>query len=196
MASPIAASAAATVSTNIAKTWPARSCSTTEKATKLMLTASSISSIDIMMMMTFLRLRKMPKTPEREQDRRDGQVMRQADCHRITLRVGPPAPPPSGTLTTSTDCARVRASCCRDRLAPPPDALAQRQHDRADHRDQQDQPGRLEGKDVARIEQVAERPGVGDRRRRSAASARPGSPAIPGRDHPARRRPASARPAG
>ena len=28
-----------------------------------MLTASSISSIDIRMMMTFLRLRKMPNTP-------------------------------------------------------------------------------------------------------------------------------------
>src|SRR5579872_2138244 len=52
MARPIAASAAATVSTNIAKTWPTRSCSRTEKATKLMLTASSISSIDIRMMMT------------------------------------------------------------------------------------------------------------------------------------------------
>src|SRR5579864_8274277 len=63
MASPIAASAAATVRTNIAKTWPARSLRLTEKATKLMLTAKSISSIDIRMMMTFLRLRKMPKTP-------------------------------------------------------------------------------------------------------------------------------------
>ncbi len=34
-----------------------------EKATRLMLTASRISSIDIRMMMTFLRLRKMPNMP-------------------------------------------------------------------------------------------------------------------------------------
>ncbi len=34
-----------------------------EKATRLMFTASSISSIDIRMTMTFLRLRKMPKIP-------------------------------------------------------------------------------------------------------------------------------------
>ena len=34
-----------------------------ENATRLMLTASSISSIDIRMTMTFLRLRKMPKMP-------------------------------------------------------------------------------------------------------------------------------------
>jgi hypothetical protein len=34
-----------------------------EKATRLMLTASRMSSIDIRMTMTFLRLRKMPKTP-------------------------------------------------------------------------------------------------------------------------------------
>ncbi|MNT98446.1 hypothetical protein D3C72_2410310 [compost metagenome] len=35
----------------------------TEKATMLTLTASRMSSIDIRMTMTFLRLRKMPKTP-------------------------------------------------------------------------------------------------------------------------------------
>jgi hypothetical protein len=34
-----------------------------ENATRLMLTASRISSTDIRMMMTFLRLRKMPNTP-------------------------------------------------------------------------------------------------------------------------------------
>jgi len=34
-----------------------------ENATKLILTASRMSSIDIRMMMTFFRLRKMPKMP-------------------------------------------------------------------------------------------------------------------------------------
>ncbi|CLQ52691.1 Uncharacterised protein [Mycobacterium tuberculosis] len=34
-----------------------------EKATMLRLTDSRMSSIDIRMMMTFLRLRKMPNTP-------------------------------------------------------------------------------------------------------------------------------------
>src|SRR6185503_19054377 len=45
MARPIAASAAATVRTNIARTWPVRSPRKAEKATRLMFTASRISSI-------------------------------------------------------------------------------------------------------------------------------------------------------
>jgi len=48
---------------NTAKTWPVRSPSRAEKATMLRFTESSISSIDIKIMMTFLRLRKMPKIP-------------------------------------------------------------------------------------------------------------------------------------
>ena len=57
-----------------------------EKATRLMLTASSISSIDIRMTMTFLRLRKMPKIAEREQDRGNREVVAEPDgcmhgCH-------------------------------------------------------------------------------------------------------------------
>src|SRR5262249_44936416 len=63
MASPIAASAAATVSTTSANTWPTRSPRKAENATKLMLTASRMSSIDIRMTMTFLRLMKMPTIP-------------------------------------------------------------------------------------------------------------------------------------
>src|SRR5271167_4269612 len=44
------------------------------------------------------------KNPECEQDRGDRQVVREADRHyRLPL--------PTGTLTTSTDWARVRASC-------------------------------------------------------------------------------------
>ena len=45
------------------KTCPTRSPRKDEKATKLMLTASSISSIDIRITMTFFRFRKMPKIP-------------------------------------------------------------------------------------------------------------------------------------
>src|SRR5690606_22445052 len=63
IASPIAASAAATVRIKSAKTWPARSPSSAEKATKLMFTASRISSTDIRMMMMFFLLRKIPNTP-------------------------------------------------------------------------------------------------------------------------------------
>src|SRR5262245_49149970 len=63
MASPIAASAAATVSTRRAKTCPTRSCRKLENATRLTLTASRMSSTDIRMTMTFLRLMKMPKMP-------------------------------------------------------------------------------------------------------------------------------------
>ena len=59
----VRAEAAATVRTNMAKIWPTRSFRAQEKATRLMLTASSMSSTDIRMMMTFFRFRKMPKMP-------------------------------------------------------------------------------------------------------------------------------------
>ena len=42
--------------------------------------------------------------------------------------------------------------------------MAQRQHDGADHGDEQDQAGGLEVVDVAGVEHAAERLGVGDRR--------------------------------
>ena len=48
---------------NREKTCPTRSPRLAEKATRLMLTASSSNSIDIRMMMTFFRFRKMPKIP-------------------------------------------------------------------------------------------------------------------------------------
>ena len=59
----MAASPAATVSTNIAKICPTMSFRNTEKATKLMFTASRISSTDIRITMMFLRFMKMPSTP-------------------------------------------------------------------------------------------------------------------------------------
>src|SRR5258706_8236023 len=63
IARPMADSAAATVSTKKTKTWPTRSPMKLENATRLMLTASSMISIDSRITMTFLRLRKMPTMP-------------------------------------------------------------------------------------------------------------------------------------
>ena len=63
MARPMAASAAATVRMNMLNTCPVRSPKNEEKATKLILTASSINSMHIRMMITFLRFRKIPKIP-------------------------------------------------------------------------------------------------------------------------------------
>src|SRR6187551_36521 len=63
MARPIAASAAATVRTNIAITCPVRSPRKALNATRLMFTASRISSIAISIRMTLRRLRKIPSTP-------------------------------------------------------------------------------------------------------------------------------------
>ena len=59
----MAASAAATVSTNMAKIWPTKSLRKDENATRLMFTANSINSTDIKMTMTFLRLMKIPTIP-------------------------------------------------------------------------------------------------------------------------------------
>ena len=52
-----------------------------------MFTASRISSIDIRMTMTFLRLRKMPNTPMVNRMRGDRQIMAKPDGHSK-----PPAP--------------------------------------------------------------------------------------------------------
>ncbi len=57
------APAAATVSTIIAKIWPSTLFMYAENATRLMFTASRISSIAIKMTITFLRFTKMPNTP-------------------------------------------------------------------------------------------------------------------------------------
>src|SRR4030088_420383 len=155
MARPVPASAAATVSTNIAKTWPTRSLSTVEKATKLMLTASSISSIDIMIMMTFLRLRKMPKIPS---------VNRIAATIRKWARpIGILSIPYPAADRYLNDLARFGAGARqlpRYRLMPHANTRPQCQDNRADHRDEQDHAGRLEGEDVAGVEQFAECPGV------------------------------------
>src|SRR6185437_10658062 len=51
-----------------------------------------------------LAVQEDAENPEREEDRRDGQVMAEPD-HQSASTL-----PPRGTLTTSTDCARVRPS--------------------------------------------------------------------------------------
>src|SRR3974390_674993 len=157
IANPIAASAAATVSTNIAKTWPTRSPSAAENATRFRLTASRISSIDIRMMMTFLRLRKMPKMPS---------TSRMADTTRKWpsptsvpmrrfldgLRFGDLRDENADVLDAGAQghCHQFQRLCHAafglgaDALMARGLAVAQRQHDRADHRHQQQQTRRLE----------------------------------------------------
>src|SRR5919108_5084886 len=62
MASPIADSAAATVRIKNTNTWPAISPEKWEKAIKFMFTASSMSSMHMSRMITFLRLINIPAT--------------------------------------------------------------------------------------------------------------------------------------
>src|SRR4051794_22520147 len=158
MASPIAASAAATVRTNSAKTWPTISPRWVENATRLMFTASRMSSIDIRMTITFFRFRKMPSTPS---------VNRMA----ATVRKWP-----SPIVIASNSEALARGYLVHlhgllgrprhlvgDVLALDPDPLPEGQHDGAQHGDEQDQAGRLEEVGILRVEHAPDRLGVGDR---------------------------------
>ena len=63
IARPIAASAAATSKMKRENIWPDRSSSVYEKPTKFMLAERSMSSIDIKIVIIFLRLMKIPKKP-------------------------------------------------------------------------------------------------------------------------------------
>src|SRR6185437_13061659 len=168
MANPIAASAAATVSTNIANTCPTRSPSAAENATRFKLTASRISSTDMRMMMTFLRLRKMPKMPS---------TSRMADTTRKCPR--PTSVPTLASPVRFRDSLGFRnlraedagllhartyryahqlqgfrhgALCLRaGALMARGPTVAQRQDDGADHRHQQKQAGSLEQEHVIRV---------------------------------------------
>jgi hypothetical protein len=64
MASPIAASAAATVSVSIAKICPEISLIYAEKAIKLIFTDNKMSSIDIKIIIKFFLFKNIPKTPK------------------------------------------------------------------------------------------------------------------------------------
>ena len=99
---------------------------------------------------------------EREQDRGDGQVVGEADGHQI--------PFPDSTLRTSIAVAGVASDLLGDRLALDVGPVAERQHDRADHGDEQHHARGLEEVDVAGVEDLPERLGVGDARRPAPAA--------------------------
>jgi hypothetical protein len=124
-----------------------------EKATRLMLTASRISSTDIRMTMTFLRLRKMPNTPSVNRIAATVRIVAETD-----LMPSDPFPAPALTLTTSIAVFGVRATCAAMFCRLTPGRCAQRQHDGADHRDQQHEARDLEEVDVVRIEHVGRAP--------------------------------------
>src|SRR5262249_29409494 len=154
MARPIAASPAATVSTMSAKSCPTRSPRNAENATRLMLTASSMSSTDIRMTMTFLRLRKMPKMP---------MVNRMA----ATVREWPSAIVICSEPLTGRDMAdfngarRIAGHLAGNDLPPDAGLVAQRQHDGADHGNEKDEAGSLEIEQIAGVKQEPDGLGVG-----------------------------------
>src|SRR6476620_9039878 len=172
----MAASAAATVRMKSENTWPVRSPRNDEKATRLMLTESRISSTDIRMTMMFLRLRMMPATPS---------VNSMAATIRYwfspTAMIRSSHAGPRGHFL-ELDVRLVARVLVGDDLALDVGLVAQRQHDRADHGGEQDEARRLEEVDVLRVEHEAEgvrvghafgerRPCPGDRR----GSLRPGA---------------------
>ena len=113
--------------------------------------------------MMFLRLRKMPRMPDREQDRADRKIMSKTDRHCTHSGASASCRPcPDATLRTLIASSGVRAFCtlmsCRLTLA----LWRKRQHDGADHRDQQHHAGDLEVVNVFGIEHEAERLGVAD----------------------------------
>ena len=72
-----------------------------------------------------------------------------------------PAPAPARPCAISIGGLGRARDLRGDVLPLDADLVAQRQHDGADHRDQQDQARGLEEVDVARVEHAAERRGVG-----------------------------------
>ena len=127
--------------------------------------------------MTFLRLRKMPKMPSVNRIAATERVMAEPDGHdQIPL--------PRLDLDDFHRGFLGPRDLLGDVLALDAGPVAQRQHDGADHGDQQHQAGGLEVIDVLRVEHAAERLGVGDggrdRRRDRLRHARPDHP---GADH-------------
>ncbi len=157
----MAASAAATVSTIMAKICPTRSPWKAEKATRLIFTASSINSIDIENDDDVLAVEEDAENAEREQDRGDGEVVGQADGHDSPL--------PEFDLDQLDRLGAGAPHLAADILTLHVPLVMQREHDGADHGDQQNEARHLEQIDVARIEDEPERLGVADiggRRRR------------------------------
>src|SRR5215475_2880922 len=118
-----------------------------------MWTASRISSIDIRMTMTFLRLRKMPRMPSVN---RMAATARKWPSPMIMVLEALPRP-----HVLELDRGLTRAPhLLGDILALDVGLVAQRQHDSADHGDEQHQACDLEEVDVAGIEHEAERLGI------------------------------------
>ena len=68
------------------------------------------------------------------------------------MACSPQMPAREATLRNSTAVAGVRATCAAMSCRLTPSLWCKGQHDRADHRGQQDQPGRLEEVDIVRVE--------------------------------------------
>ena len=106
--------------------------------------------------MTFLRLMKMPKHPDREQDGGDREIVGEADRHSGI-------PSPLLISTSRMPVGRRARGLVGDALPAHVGAVAEREHDRPDHGDQEDQARRLEEVDVVGVEHPPDRLGVGDR---------------------------------
>ena len=140
MARPIAASAAATVSTNSAKTWPTRSPEMGRERDEVDVHREQDQLDRHQDDDDVLAVEEDAEDAEREQDRGDGEIVAEADGHAIP---SDPLPRPTlPDLDAASPC--VRATWSPIDLALDVRLVAQRQHDGADHGDQQHQAGRLE----------------------------------------------------
>ena len=135
MARPMAASAAATVRMNSANTWPVRSPSEAEKATRLMFTDEQDQLDRHQDDDDVLAVEDDAGDADREQDRRDDEVMGEADDHAA---IPSDARPRGHFLDLDDIVARARV-LLRDLLALDAGPVTQRQHDRADHGGEQHQ---------------------------------------------------------
>src|SRR6476620_11072430 len=145
----MAASAAATVRMKSENTWPVRSPRKLEKATRLMFTDSRISSTDIMMTMMFLRLRMMPAMPSVNSMAATIRYWFNPTDMIRSLHAGP-----RGHFLEH-DVRLVARVLVSNDLPLHVGLVAQRQHDRADHRGEQDETRRLEEVDILGVKQAA-----------------------------------------
>ena len=105
----MAASAAATVSTSSAKTWPTRSPRKVEKRDEVDVDREQDQLDRHQDDDDVLAVEEDAEDAEREQDRGDGEVVAEPDGHD--------SPCPDCTLTTSIALVLVRATCVGDVLA-------------------------------------------------------------------------------
>src|SRR4030081_288624 len=137
---------------NRAKTWPVRSPRKAEKATRLRLTESRISSTDINTTMMFLRFKITPATPS--VNRMAATIRNWASeivmmvflWHRVRAKLQNPVSNslPRGTLAALARLGRGPRVLDRHVLALHTRLVPQGQHDGADHGGQEDEPCCLE----------------------------------------------------